>query len=170
LLGNATEATKSYTTRVYYEHLKYVDLLLHIYVTLLVFIELCLLYITILSRERVVVVVGCCLEETALGKFMHRAMHINYGHFLLPFIRSTLFDILYPTPPVNPYPSRQHHDLRLREEIVVSAVSDYCIDAERSGRTVVDIIENKICTNQVNARRMTQLEIQPNLNNSTSTE
>jgi len=40
----------------------------------LVFIELCLLYITILSRERVG---GGCLEETALHKFVHRVMHIN---------------------------------------------------------------------------------------------
>jgi len=127
---------------VYYEHLKYVDLLLHTYVPLLVFIELCLLYIAILSRERVVGGGGCCLEETALGKFVHRAMHINYGHFLLPFIRSNLFAPYNPRGLVNPYLPRRHRELRRREEIAVSAIRDYCTDADRTGRTMslTDII------------------------------
>lgn len=115
-IPKATAATKSYTTRVYYEHLKYLDLI-QTHTPLLVFIEWFLLYITTLWRERVGGV--GCLEETALGgKFVHCAMHINYGHFLQPFIRPTLFGICSSTlqpswpsqPPLTPTTRRAPSD------------------------------------------------------------
>lgn len=139
-IPKATAATKSYTTRVYYEHSKYVDLL-HTHTPLLVFIEWFLLYITILWRERVGGV--GCLEETALGgKFVHRAMHINYGHFLQPFIRPTLSGIrsrtLQPSwpsqPPLTPTKRWLRQSIGLRR----SRCPRYTItaDAVRSGKII----------------------------------